>query len=273
MLFDSLIIIFFVYSILGYISEVIYCSIGQRHLVNRGFLYGPWLPIYGFGGVVVKIFLEPLAPIAVWGPILVFILSMVLTSIIEYIGSWALEKAFSIKLWDYSKKKVNINGRVCLLNSTLFGIGGLAITYLINPLLENLIAKIPLLVQRFSADIIIIVLSLDFIMSCVKMNAVKSILEDIRVKGAEIEHKYKLLIKQGKEELAKEYREKLLFDLDKMKESASLKARRILRSFPTCTSCNAEIAKQLESIRGWIKDAKAHIENARNDLKGVGNGR
>ena len=270
MLFDSLVIIFFVYSILGYIAEVIYCSIGQRHLVNRGFLYGPWLPIYGFGGLVVKIFLEPLASINILGPLLVFILSMVLTSIIEYIGSWGLEKAFSIKLWDYSKKKVNINGRVCLLNSTLFGIGGLAITYLINPPLEGLIDKIPYLIQRVCADLIVISMFMDFVLSCVKMNSVKVILADIRVKGEEIEQKYKDLIEQGKEELAKEYKEKLLVDLAKSKDIARRKARSVLRSFPTCTSCNAEIAKQLESIRHWLKDAKVHLEN---DLKGLGNDR
>lgn len=270
MLFDSLVITFFIYSILGYISEVIYCSVGQRHLVNRGFLYGPWLPIYGFGGIIVKLFLEPVAPLHIWGPVLVFFLSLVLTSIVEYIGSWALEKAFSIKLWDYSKKKVNINGRVCLLNSTLFGIGGLAITYLINPHLDVFISKIPDLVQRILSDVIVLTMSVDFILSCVKMNSVKVVLADIREKGEEIEQRCRTLVDQGKVELAREYREKLLSDLSRSKDEARRKVKGVLRRFPTCTSHNNEIEKQLQAVRAWIKDARSQLED---NLKGIGNGR
>ena len=83
---------FVLYAFIGYLCEVVYCSIGQRHLVDRGFLYGPWLPIYGFGGLIVDIFLCPIAS----HPVLVFLLAVVLTSAVEYVGSWALEKIFSI---------------------------------------------------------------------------------------------------------------------------------------------------------------------------------
>ena len=111
---------FFIYSILGYISEVIYCSIPQHRFVNRGFLYGPYLPIYGFGGLIVYVLPAPIK-----GNIfLLFASAFVLTSCLEYFTSWLLEKCFSVKLWDYSKHFGNINGRVCLLNSTLFGIMG-----------------------------------------------------------------------------------------------------------------------------------------------------
>lgn len=269
MVLNTLIITFFVYSILGYIAEVIYCSIGQRKLVNRGFMYGPWLPIYGFGGIVIKLFLEPLSTLYIWGPVLVFILGMVLTSMIEYLGSWMLEKAFSIKLWDYSKKFGNINGRVCLLNSTLFGVGGLAITYLINPRLEVLIAKIPSMWHRATADTIIIVMSLDFILSCVKMSAIKNILREAREKGREIEERYKALVEQGKIELATEYRAKLLEDLNKTKEIARRKTKHFISSFPTCTSCNAEIKQQLDNIRAWKKGLKNQLEKAKAEIKNL----
>ena len=130
---------FVIYAFIGYICEVIYCSIGQRKLVNRGFLYGPWLPIYGCGGLIVEIFLVPLKKY----PLLVFVLGMLLTSVVEYIGSWGLEKIFSIKLWDYSRYKLNINGRVCLLNSTLFGVMSVALVYLVQPYIASFINLIP----------------------------------------------------------------------------------------------------------------------------------
>ena len=105
---DRYIVLFFIFSILGYISEVIYCSVPAHRFVNRGFLYGPYLPIYGSGAMIVLVLLEPVAD----NPLLVFLFGLILTSILEYFTSWALEKLFSVKLWDYSKHRVNINGRV-----------------------------------------------------------------------------------------------------------------------------------------------------------------
>ena len=269
MTFDSLVITFFIYSILGYIAEVIYCSVGQRRLVNRGFLYGPWLPIYGFGGILIKLFLEPLSGLNIWGPILVFILGMILTSIVEYIGSWILEKAFSIKLWDYSKKFGNINGRVCLLNSTLFGLGGLLTTYLINPRLDNLISKIPTFLLRPTSDTIMAVMLVDFMPSVMKMNAIKAVLREAREKRSEIEQKYKTLIAQGKVELAREFREKLIEDLNKTKDVAHRKARHFISDFPTCTSCNSDIKQQLDNIRLWKQNAMAEIKKAKENAKNL----
>ena len=90
---DRYIISFMIYSFFGYLSEVTYCSIPAKRFVNRGFLYGPYLPIYGFGGLIVVIILSPLHA----HPVAVFALAMLLTSILEYFTSWLLEKLFSIK--------------------------------------------------------------------------------------------------------------------------------------------------------------------------------
>ena len=93
---DTFIVVFFIYSVLGYFCEVVYCSVGQKRFVNRGFLYGPYLPIYGFGSLIVTVLLDPLSK---W-PVAVFILAFILTSCLEYFTSWLLEKFFSVKLWD-----------------------------------------------------------------------------------------------------------------------------------------------------------------------------
>ena len=106
------------YSFLGWCGEMVYCSIGQRRLCEkRGFLNGPICPIYGHGAIVVLLALDGGCD----SPVLTFFLGAVLTSLVEYVTSYAMEKLFHMRWWDYSRYRFHINGRVCLLNSTLFG--------------------------------------------------------------------------------------------------------------------------------------------------------
>ena len=130
-----LFLFFMLYSFVGWVSEEIYCSSIERKLVYRGMLYGPICPIYGFGGIIILYALYPWR--TTW--VRLFIASMILTSILEYFTSWLLEKLFHAKWWDYSHLAFNLNGRVCLLNSTLFGLGGLALWHFMHPLAEKLI--------------------------------------------------------------------------------------------------------------------------------------
>ena len=111
-------LIFLIYSVIGWISEVIYCSILQHKLVNRGFLHGPICPVYGFGGLLVVFFLEPFAGNIFY----LFFMASIVTSVLEYATSWVLETIFATKWWDYSDLRFNIHGRICLLNSLLFGL-------------------------------------------------------------------------------------------------------------------------------------------------------
>lgn len=130
----SILLIFVVYSVLGFIVETIYTSIPAGKLMHRGFLFGPYIPIYGFGAAFITFFLQRFQG----NPIVIFILSFVICSILEYITSWALEVLFHARWWDYSSQFMNIHGRICLKNSCLFGIGGIVIVDLINARLINL---------------------------------------------------------------------------------------------------------------------------------------
>ena len=87
-----------IYSIIGWVYESTICSIGHRKLINRGFLNGPYCPIYGTGAVLV----------------LLFFAGALVTCSLEYLTSWLMEKLFHARWWDYSKRKFNIGGRVCL---------------------------------------------------------------------------------------------------------------------------------------------------------------
>lgn len=155
----TLFLYFFIYCILGWITEVLYCRLCLGKWTNRGFLYGPYCPIYGFGAMIVALFLSPFS----YSPILIFLFACLLTTILEYFTSYIMEKLFNAKWWDYSHLSFNINGRVCLLNSTLFGILGLFVTYIIHPCIKNLILKIPSEYLEYIFLSILILLTVDFV--------------------------------------------------------------------------------------------------------------
>ena len=138
--FSEWVIYFVIYSFIGWLCEVVYCSVLSRKMVKRGFLAGPYCPIYGLGAVTLIIFLTPLAKSVVSMPIF-FAFAVVFTSALEYFTSWLLETMFGMKLWDYSNRRFNINGRVCLFNSTLFGIMGIVLMYLIHPHIIDIVSK------------------------------------------------------------------------------------------------------------------------------------
>ena len=128
--FLYLFLLFFIYSIIGYIIEIINCSLIEKKLVlSRGYMIGPYIPIYGVGAITVIYLLDKYKHDLV----ALFIMGMFICTLIEYLTSFLMEKLFKLRWWDYSNKKFNINGRVCLENGVLFGIGGVIIVKFINP--------------------------------------------------------------------------------------------------------------------------------------------
>ena len=119
-----------IYSTAGWIGEMFYCSVGKGHICEkRGFLNGFICPIYGHGALLVLYALNG----GFKNPILTFLCGMVLTSALEYFTSWFMEKLFHMRWWDYSKKKIQLNGRICLLNSVLFGLACVLLCHVVNP--------------------------------------------------------------------------------------------------------------------------------------------
>ena len=262
---DRYIVLFFIFSILGYISEVIYCSVPAHRFVNRGFLYGPYLPIYGSGAMIVLVLLEPVAD----NPLLVFLFGLILTSILEYFTSWALEKLFSVKLWDYSKHRVNINGRVCLLNSTLFGILGIVLEYIVNPVVSSLIDKIPdAAIHTVSLGIVSLV-AVDTTLSVMKMIHFREGLKRIREMRAELNDKLKVLYGEGKAELADEVKKRLEENLEKYRIDFRKRYSRIVKANPSITARNEEIKAQIAIYTDWIEERRELRKKYKNDLKKI----
>ena len=123
---------FLVYSVLGWMYESTYCTIVERKWANRGFLYGPLCPIYGFGviGMIAVWQLVQAEGISV-SPWQVFVVTALGTAVLEYLTSWALEKLFHARWWDYTDMPLNVNGRICLPATVLFGLMGLLVVYVL----------------------------------------------------------------------------------------------------------------------------------------------
>lgn len=130
--FYKLLCYFIIYSFLGWCGEVIYKFSETGRFINRGFLFGPILPIYGFGVVIVIVCLTPIKKKL----ILLFTSSIVLTTTLEYITGYILELLFDTKWWDYSHVPFNINGYICLEASLIWGFGCIIIMYLVHPIVE-----------------------------------------------------------------------------------------------------------------------------------------
>jgi uncharacterized membrane protein len=132
----DVIIMFMLYSFIGWLWETPYVSFRQKKWINRGFLYGPIIPIYGFASVTIMIsmkLIEPYLPQEKWYLVIVAIIYIsIVASVWEYITSFVLESAFQTRWWDYSEHKFNLNGRIALDYSIGWGIGGYILWKFIN---------------------------------------------------------------------------------------------------------------------------------------------
>lgn len=244
--FEVLFIYFFIYSVLGWICEMIYCGAFSKRFTNRGFLFGPYCPIYGFGGVMIVLFLEPLSS----NPFLIFLVGLLLTSTLEYITSFLMEKAFNAKWWDYSGYKFNINGRVCLLNSTLFGMGSLVITYLINPYVQKFVELIPKNVLNPLSILLMFVMSIDLINTLNSVFNLKDRLKTIKDIGDLIEkHADDIKVKDQLEQLKQNIINK-----------KNMLNNRFISSFP-----RFHFIKNKQTF----EEFKALIEKRQNELKNI----
>ena len=155
--------IFMIYSFLGWIYESTYCTVKERKWENRGFLYGPVCPIYGAGAVII-IFLShrfTSGGTLTLTPWQVFLISMLGSAVLEYMTSWVLEKRFHAVWWDYSHLPLNLQGRISLLTSIGFGLGGLLIVYVLAPVSDGLLERLPEQGTQMAALLGVILITVD----------------------------------------------------------------------------------------------------------------
>lgn len=149
--------LFLFLSFLGWLWEVSLCLLTQHAFVNRGVLFGPWLPIYGAGGIFLYFLLYPMKK----HPVGVFFLAAFLCLALEYFSSWFLEKLWGIRWWDYSQYWGNINGRICPLGGLLFGTGALLAVYVLIPWFERRYEKIPSGIRKIAGILLLLLFVAD----------------------------------------------------------------------------------------------------------------
>ena len=176
--FSKIILFFFFFCIIGWLWEVFYFIVIKGQFVNRGFLRGPWLPIYGFACALLILFTKSKKLRQLLNsPMLTFIFITIFCTILEYITSYVIEKYTGIRYWDYSKLFMNINGRVCLRNSVFFGVGGSLCIYIIGPSFARNVEKIPKKIRYFLICMLITIMILDFSYSIINLHTGEGITE------------------------------------------------------------------------------------------------
>lgn len=165
------ILLFFVYSFLGWFMESIGGIFVVKKYINRGFLIGPYCPVYGTGVVLITLLLNNSTD----NCISLFINVMVICGVLEYLTGYLMEKIFKARWWDYSEKRFNINGRVCLETLVPFSIMGTLFLYVINPILINLFVSAPDILIHIITWVLFFIIIIDTIFSLIIMNAFKNV--------------------------------------------------------------------------------------------------
>lgn len=183
-------LLFFIYSILGWLMEIVRTFINNRKFINRGFLIGPYCPIYGYGVLLMTFLLKKYQD----DIIATFIFSIMICGVLEYLTSYFMEKFFHARWWDYSNRKFNINGRICLDNLIAFGILGCIILYITNPIIIGLLNKIPNTALHIISIILFICYIVDNIISSKIILNLKEISANVKDNTEEISKKVKSII-------------------------------------------------------------------------------
>lgn len=224
---------FVAYSVAGWIWEVILFCFTDKRVINRGFLNGPICPIYGAGAL------------AMWGifgvwlnmrnMVLLFLLGGLLACVMEYLISYALEKMFHTRWWDYTRNRFNINGRVCLLGFTAFGGFCVLIVWLVQPFVIRVTDQIPDLVLYLAALISFITFGLDFVVTIAQLCKLQNKLRELQAAMDQ-----KIYGSQA---------------MQRLENSITPKLRRFAKAFPRMSSTLYDGA--LKRVLEKIRDARA----------------
>ena len=198
-------LLFMVYSFFGWILEIIVTTLDNKKVINRGFLIGPYLPIYGTVSLTIVLLLKPYHN----DYFVLFIMSIIVCSIIEYLTSYIMEKIFKARWWDYTTLPFNVNGRICLTFSILFGFMG-SLVILINHYLYSIISSLPIILTVIIFSVLLLIFISDLIISFNVINKIKLSANNLR----------------------KDYSEEITEKVKNILENRSLLVKRLLKAFP-----------------------------------------
>lgn len=254
---------FIIYSFMGWVMESIVRTIAEKKIINTGFLHGPICPIYGIGAIIMFTFLD----IFKNNILLLFVISILVLTVWEYLVGVLLEKMFHTKYWDYSDHKFNIQGRICLNNSIYWGILGVLFIKYIHPFISG---KIDLIIDNEYFMVVIYLITaimlVDAINSVIKVKNISGTLEKIDKLNEQIKEKLEEIknieIEDGKAAI-KLNLQKVVDDLDRRKNIVMRRlykrVRRLKKAFPAINS--KEITKILNEKIEKMKKSKKEDKN------------
>ena len=254
---------FFIYAFIGWVVEVSFHAVTVGKFINRGFLSGPYCPIYGFGAISVIYFLTDIAE---KNKFVLFLGSIAIATAIEFVAGFLLEKIFHERWWDYTDKKLNIGGYICMEFSIIWGLFCFLLYEAVHPVTKSLVDLIPLRALKYLDIGLVIIMTIDLLATIntiiginKKMKALDKISADIRKvsdrigikvydRTIEIENKQQELKKKSEiieiEERIRELKEK----------KDILGEKRLLMAFPNLTNRREETQKDFEELKERIKD-------------------
>ena len=245
----ELFLLFYCYAFFGWIIEVFFEFFKSKKFVNRGFLIGPYCPIYGVGGLIATLTLTQHKD----NIIILFVMSMFLFAILEYFTSYLMEKLFKARWWDYSNYRFNIDGRICLETLVPFGLLGCFAIYIVNPCFKYLFNLANPLVLKT----IVLILSLIFILDLILSLKIISSFKNTALA---------FLKKDNTEEITKKVKEVLL--------SKSVWTKRLIQAFPkvkaAISNINIDFIKtklELKNVKKELKETKKELHKKEKELK------
>lgn len=244
---------FVVYSFIGWIMETCYATFLNRRFINRGFLNGPFCPVYGFGAITIVIFLTPLKNDA----FLLFAGGAILTSVLEYITGFILEKSFHTKWWDYSDKPHNLHGRICLRFSVLWGILSVVLLSTLHPCINFIISLMPARSGIIAARTLMAYLAVDLILTVSSTLHLNARLKNISLISNEIKSRLEYLKTSSLPQKSEELQRKLYELKSRYEELLNKKVffhTRLLDAFPGIRSIRFDAnLKELKSRLGSFR--------------------
>ncbi len=236
-------LLFIIYAVIGWCMEVICKLIQYKRFIDRGFLIGPYCPIYGVGALLITFFLNKYTQ----DPIVLFVMAVVVCGILEYLTSYFMEKIYHARWWDYSNKKFNINGRICLSNLIAFGILGMFIMYISNPFLIGQLEKLTTTWLNIAFWTILAIFVTDNILSGIINNSIKTTTKQL---GERMDNT---------EEITRKVREIL--------QKKSALHRRLINAYPKIQAVKIKIKEKTRKIKEQIEEQKEDIIQKKGNFK------
>jgi uncharacterized membrane protein len=238
-------LLFMIYSVAGWVLEVTCKLIEYKRFINRGFLIGPYCPIYGWGAVAITFLLYRYS----YDPLILFFMTLLTCSILEYATSWVMEKLFKARWWDYSKRKFNVDGRVCLGTMIPFGIFGMILTYVTNPLIISGLDKVNPTTLNIIAIVLLVIYLVDNVISSIVIFGFRKTTVQVGREGRQ----------DNTEQITKKVREIL--------SSRSWMYKRLVDAYPKLIAIKTKIKEIKEEVKENAIEVKNSINEKAQDVK------